>query len=139
MNHFKRLGIKLLKFISNDYREVISKENRYVCIITNKLMRDRSNELLMHPKFPNFYIKSIGGDIYVKFDYGNNKIKIVNHRYSYDIELCNRITKLLYNNFIKELELKRLELELKYSRNIDNSLRNVLGHLNNKINENKDN
>ena len=104
----------------------ITTEERYLMIIISQLMKRKDSELLTIPYVTKCYIKNDNAKIFITVDFVQNEAFVRNHVFGYDIKLSPRVTVYIYDKFIKEVEIRRNEMENEYRNNVQNSLHSVV-------------
>lgn len=104
----------------------ITTEERYLMIIISQLMKRKDSELLTIPYVTKCYIKNDNAKIFITVDFVQNEAFVRNHVFGYDIKLSPRVTVYIYDKFIKEVEIRRNEMENEYRSNVQNSLHSVV-------------
>lgn len=127
---FQKVAIKLIK-ASNKTDEPKHSEYEFEClaICKNLILKDKT-KLLISPISGKRYIKSDDSQIFIIID--NRQITIVNHNYSYTIELTYNAFDRLSKAFDNEVEKRRQIMESEIRSNVKHSLTNIY---NNIINE----
>ena len=102
---FQKVGIKLIR-ASNKSDEPKHTEFEFECLsICKNLIHKEKSKLLISPISGKRYIKSDDSQIFIIID--NRKITIVNHNYSYNIDLNTKGFERLLKIFDNEVETRR--------------------------------
>lgn len=121
------IAIKWLRlFETKETREpsAYEKECFYVC---KALINQADSVLLMSPISGKRYIKSEDDQIFIIIE--ENQITIVNHNYSYNIDLWGTALTRISNMFDIEVEKRRAAMETEIRSNVKHSLSNIYKNL----------
>jgi hypothetical protein len=124
---FQFIAIKWLRlFETKKTREPsdYEKECFYVC---KALINQEDSVLLMSPISGKRYIKSEDDQIFIIIE--ENQITIVNHNYSYNIDLWGTVLTRISNVFDIEVEKRRASMETEIRSNVKHSLSNIYKNL----------
>lgn len=128
---FQRLTLKLYK-LGNQTDEPKKGEFEYECMVICKtLINKEDTELLMSPISKKRYIHSNDKQVFIIIEY--RQITIVNHNYSYTIDMTIKSFDRLSHMFDNEVERRRQLMEEEIRSNVKHSLTNIY---NNILNEN---
>jgi hypothetical protein len=120
---FQKVGLKILR-ASNQSNEPKHSEFEYECLaICKNLIHKEKSKLLISPISGKRYIKSEDNQIFVIMD--NGKITIVNHHYSYNIDLTYKAYDRLLKTFDNQVEIRRQVMEDEIRSNVKHSLTNI--------------
>jgi hypothetical protein len=126
---FQKVGITFIKK-TTPKEEYVKSEYEYECIgICKNLINKESTKLLISPISGKRYIKSYDDQIFIIMD--KRVITIVNHNYSYTIELTPKTSDRLYNSFDNEVESRRKKMEDEIRSNVKHSLSNIFKNITN--------
>lgn len=126
---FQKVGIKIIR-ASNKTDEPKHTEFEFECIsICKNLIHKEKSKLLISPISGKRYIKSEDNQIFIIID--NRKITIVNHNYSYNIELNTKAFDRLIRIFDNEVEIRRQIMENEIRSNVKHSLSNIYKNITN--------
>ena len=103
--------------------EKISDYERESLAICAKLIHDEENVLLLSPISGKRYIKSDKAQVFVIIE--NGLITIVNHQYSYNIDLWGKAMERIIRLFDVEVEKRRTQMENEIRSNVKHSLSNI--------------
>ena len=95
--------------------------------ICKKLIDKRTTTLLISPISGKRYIKSDDNQLFIIIE--NNRMTIVNHQYSYNINIWNKTYDLISNAFDIEVEKRREKMETEIRSNVKHSLSNIYKNL----------
>jgi len=122
----QRIALKIIK-VSNK-GDLTKSDYQYECLaICKNLMHKEKTKLLTSPISGKRYINSDDKQIYIIID--NRQITIVNHNYSYTIELTYNAFERLSKVFDNEVELRRQEMEKEIRSNVKHSLKNIYNNI----------
>ena len=129
---FQRISLKLYK--SMKVKDESPKSGyEYECVsICKSLIENQKTKLLISPISKKRYINSHDKQIFIIMD--NGDLTIVNHMYSYTIELNYKSYERLAHMFGHEVEKRRQEMENEIRSNVKHSLSNIYQNI---LNENK--
>lgn len=122
----RKIRMWLRRMFDPKHSTKITTEERYLMIIISQLMKRKDSELLTIPYVTKCYIKSDNAKIFITVDFVQNEAFVRNHVFGYDIKLSPRVTVYIYDKFIKEVEIRRNEMENEYRSNVQNSLHSVV-------------
>lgn len=129
----QKVAIKYIKYFSLDKEFKHGDfENEGLSICKNLISREDS-KLLISPISQKRYIKNDHKRIFIIFE-PNRTLTIVNHQYSYTIDLHPKACERLIHIFDNEVENRRSAMELEIKSNVKHSLSNIYKSL---INEEK--
>lgn len=114
--YFFRLGANKESEPTNEYE----KECFAIC---SRLVHDPENTLLMSPISGKRYIRGDNDQIFVIMEKG--LITIVNHQYSYNINLWGKAYERIERLFDLEIEKRRTAMEEEIKSNVKHSLSNI--------------
>lgn len=122
----RKIRMWLRRMFDPKHSTKITTEERYLMIIISQLMKRKDSELLTIPYVTKCYIKNDNAKIFITVDFVQNEAFVRNHVFGYDIKLSPRVTVYIYDKFIKEVEIRRNEMENEYRSNVQNSLHSVV-------------
>ena len=129
---FQRISLKLYKLMK--VKDESPKSGyEYECVsISKSLINNQKTKLLISPISKKRYIHSHDKQIFIIMD--NGDLTIVNHMYSYTIQLNFKSYDRLAHMFDHEVEKRRQEMESEIKSNVKHSLSNIYQNI---LNENK--
>jgi hypothetical protein len=120
---YKRARVRFENYIKGRY-QMNMKQSKAFNIV--KLLLTKSNiEVLIAPKSGERYIHY--EDIFVTIY--DERIEIINHKYSYDIAFPKDVIEDLTKRFNRRTEMERLKMKREITKNINNSLTHLLDEL----------
>ena len=120
----QKIAIKYFRFFSLDEQfEHGDFENEGLSICKNLISREDS-KLLISPISKKRYIKNDQKRIFIIFE-PNRTLTIVNHQYSYTIDLHPKACERLIHIFDNEVESRRSAMEKEIKSNVKHSLSNI--------------
>jgi hypothetical protein len=123
----QKLGIFLLRSLST--KEEIYHAEREASSICRYLLKDPDSEVLSSPLSQKFYLKSDKKRMLLVLDsYG---ISIVNHVYGYNVQLSKKMHQIIEDEFLAEIDSRRVKMEEEYKSNIKHSLQYIAKSLKN--------
>lgn len=128
IRRFKLRVSKLFK--CRDFTPLTSEERNLVIVVAH-LLANKDTDLLMHPDLHTFYIKSDVNGLFVIINFYNKTSCVINHVFGYDIKMSDRVSNYIRGMYIREVEVRRREMEKEYRNNIQHSLKNVINTIHN--------
>ena len=133
MHKVKRMvqyvALKTLKTMNNhqDKHQEHSDYEKECIAICKALIHKEDSTLLMSPISNKRYIKSGDEQLFIIID--RQQITIVNHQYSYNIDIWGKPLQRIVHNFDIEMEKRREEMEMEIRSNVKHSLTNIANAL----------
>lgn len=127
---FQKVTLKIIRVMNPHIPERGEYEKESLSICKNLITKDTS-KLLISPISGKRYIKNDEKKIFIIIE--NRTLTIVNHNYSYNIDLSVKSYDRLTTIFDNEVEKRRQKMEDEIRSNVKHSLTNIY---NNIINEN---
>ncbi len=127
---FQRVAIKATRMMNPDV-EGRDKDNFNVeaFAICKRLISKRETTLLISPISGKRYIKSDDNQLFIIIE--NNRMTIVNHQYSYNINIEGKAYYRIIKAFDTEVEQRRELMEKEIRSNVKHSLSNIYEKLTN--------
>ena len=126
---FQRAGITFVRKTTQK-EDYVKSEYEYECIgICKNLINKEKSKLLISPISGKRYIKNDEDQIFIIMD--NRTITIVNHNYSYTIDLTPKTSDRLNLSFDNEVETRRKKMEDEIRSNVKHSLSNIFKNITN--------
>ena len=121
----KKTGLKVARLMDpekmqDENKKDFDKESFSIC---KKLISKKESTLLVSPISGKRYIKSDDNNIYVIID--RNMVTIVNHSYSYNIQLDMHGYNRIVTVFDSEVERRRDKMEEEIRSNVKHSLEQI--------------
>jgi len=134
MHKAKRLVQKLalitLKAAKNKATQQDKSEYEKECIsVCKALIHKEASVLLLSPISGKRYIKSHDEQLFIIIE--SNLITIVNHQYSYNINIWGKPLETIIRMFDIEVEKRREAMEMEIRSNVKHSLANIFKNLSN--------
>lgn len=126
----KRIGIKALRIMDPEKLPNNDEQNAYVMetfSICKRLMSKEDTTLLMSPISGKRYINSADKQIYIIIE--PRMVTLVNHSYSYNIELTSPTFSKIARIFDAEVENRREAMEKEIRSNVKHSLSQIYKNL----------
>ena len=118
------LAIKSMRLMSSKTEEQEHSEYEKECIaIVKALILQEDSVLLMSPISNKRFIKSDESRLFIIIE--NHMITIVNHSYSYNIDVWGKAMQRIINMFDVEVEKRRTAMEMEIRSNVKHSLSNI--------------
>ena len=128
---FQLVALKSMKALNSSQKEQEThSEYEKECIAVCKaLMHKEDSTLLMSPISGKRYIKSHDDQLFIIID--KQQVTIVNHQYSYTIDIWGKPLERIVKNFDVEVEKRREIMETEIRSNVKHSLSNIYNTLSN--------
>jgi len=125
---FQRIAIKATRLMNPDIG-VGNKENFNIEVfsICKCLISNQETILLISPISGKRYIRSDQSQLFIIIE--NHQITIVNHHYSYNIDIAGRSYERIAQIFDAEVEKRREQMEIEIKANVKHSLSNIYKNL----------
>lgn len=129
MNHkIKRviqlIALKALRTLNQKPKDQDHSEYEKECIsIVKALILQEDSVLLMSPLSGKRFIKSDVNQLFIIIE--DRTITIVNHQYSYNINVWGKTLERIVNMFDVEVEKRRTLMEMEIRSNVKHSLSNI--------------
>jgi len=122
---FQLIALKSLKALnaSQKSQEVHSEYEKECIAVCKALMHKEDSTLLMSPISGKRYIKSHDEQLFIIID--QHQVTIVNHQYSYTIDIWGKPLERIIKNFDLEVEQRREIMEMEIRSNVKHSLSNI--------------
>lgn len=127
---FQKSFVLFQRYSNKDSRSKHSDYERECLAICKYLIIKQSSILLISPISNKRYIKSDDKNLFIIIEY--NQMTIVNHSYSYTIDIFGKPFERLSKLFDQEVEKRRQEMENEIKSNVKHSLSNIYETLLNK-------
>lgn len=124
---FQSLAIKWLRFFENKETREPSAYEKECIAVCKALINHEDSVLLISPISGKRYIKSEDDQIFIIIE--DNQITIVNHNYSYNIDIWGNALDRISNMFDVEVEKRRDTMESEIRSNVKHSLSNIYKNL----------
>jgi hypothetical protein len=125
---FQRIAIKATRLMNPDIGAG-NKENFNIEVfsICKCLISNQETILLISPISGKRYIRSDQKQLFIIIE--NHQITIVNHHYSYNIDIAGRSYERIAQIFDAEVEKRREQMETEIKANVKHSLSNIYKNL----------
>jgi hypothetical protein len=127
---FQRTAIKATRMmnpgIEGRYNEDFNVEAFAIC---KRLISKRETTLLISPISGKRYIKSDDSQLFIIIE--SHQMTIVNHQYSYNIDIAGKAHERIAQVFDAEVERRREQMETEIRSNVKHSLSNIYKSLSN--------
>ena len=125
---FQRIAIKATRLMNPDIGSG-NKENFNIEVfsICKYLISNQETILLISPISGKRYIRSDQSQLFIIIE--NHQITIVNHHYSYNIDIAGRSYERIAQIFDAEVEKRREQMETEIKANVKHSLSNIYKNL----------
>jgi len=125
---FQRTAIKSIRLMSPDFsdknKENFNAESFAIC---KRLISKRETTLLISPISGKRYIKSDDNQLFIIIE--SHQMTIVNHQYSYNIDIHGKGFERIAQIFDAEVESRREKMEAEIRSNVKHSLSNIYKNL----------
>ena len=128
MNHKVRrwiqsIAIKSMRLMSKGNDQEHSEYEKECISIVKALILQEDSVLLMSPISNKRFIKSDENQLFIIIE--AHTITIVNHNYSYNINVWGKTLQRIVNMFDVEVEKRRTAMEMEIRSNVKHSLSNI--------------
>lgn len=129
MNHkirrwMQSIAVKSMRLLASKTAEQEHSEYEKECIaIVKALILQEDSVLLMSPISNKRFIKSDDSQLFIIIE--NHMITIVNHNYSYNIDVWGKAMQRIVSMFDVEVEKRRTAMEMEIRSNVKHSLSNI--------------
>lgn len=123
----KKIGIKIYKLFKRNKRKDVSENEIKAAAICRKLINHPLSKFLIAPVSNKRYIRNEKLRMFIVIS--DNKIRIVNHVYSYDIVIIESEYQRLEKMFDNKVESMRLKFEEEINSQIEVSLTTIIKKL----------
>jgi hypothetical protein len=123
----KKIGIKIYKLFKRNKRKDVSENEIKAAAICRKLINHPLSKFLIAPLSKKRYIRNEKLRMFIVIS--DNKIRIVNHVYSYDIVIIESEYQRLEKMFDNKVESMRLKFEEEINSQIEVSLTTIIKKL----------
>lgn len=130
MHRFKRLSqllaLRITKALDPTTIKSANFDNseREASSVFKKMIKLSNSELLISPLLNKQYVKNEDNRILIILD--QTELTVINHVFGYNINLSPKTYKNLYNAFIREVEIRRNEMEASFRNNVKHSLKTLI-------------
>lgn len=124
---FQKVAIKWIRTLTPKEKIEHSAYEKECISICKELISREDSLLLMSPISGKRYIKSDDDQIFVIIE--SNQITIVNHQYSYNIDIWGKALIRISEMFDREVEKRREEMETEIRSNVKHSLSSIYNNL----------
>ena len=126
----QKVALKTLKVTQAKPNQHEKSEYEKECIsVCKALIHKESSVLLLSPLSGKRYIKSHDEQLFIIIE--SSLITIVNHQYSYNINIWGKALDNIVRNFDIEVEKRREAMEMEIRSNVKHSLANIFKNLSN--------
>jgi hypothetical protein len=130
--YFQRIGIKITKATRLEEKKVTTGEREAIGIL-NRIVKDPEVDLLTCPNTEKYYVKCNKKNMLIVI--GKREINIINHVYSYTVQLCEKSENIIKDIFLDEVEKRRKIMEKEFTESVTFSLKKIYNNLNKIENE----
>jgi len=124
----QKLALITLKAAKNKATQQDKSEYEKECIsVCRALIHKEASVLLLSPISGKRYIKSHDEQLFIIIE--SNLITIVNHQYSYNINIWGKPLETIIRMFDIEVEKRREAMEMEIRSNVKHSLANIFKNL----------
>jgi hypothetical protein len=123
----QKTALKLFKVINPKHDIPFNEYEKESISICKELIHQENSILLISPLSGKRYIESHDSQLFVIIEL--KQLTIVNHQYSYNINIWNKTYDLISNIFDVEVEKRRDKMENEIRSNVKHSLSNIYKNL----------
>jgi len=122
---FQLIALKSMRALNASQKnsETHSEYEKECIAVCKALMHKEDSTLLMSPISGKRYIKSYDDQLFIIID--QHQVTIVNHQYSYTIDIWGKPLERIVKNFDVEVEKRRELMEIEIRSNVKHSLSNI--------------
>jgi hypothetical protein len=124
---FQRTAIKTFRLLNPNIDKHASDYDHEAFSIAKRLISKRETTLLISPISGKRYIKSDDNQLFIIIE--SHQMTIVNHQYSYNIDVAGKSFEKLSQVFDAEVEKRRENMEAEIRSNVKHSLSNIYKNL----------
>mgnify|MGYP003349849815 FL=1 len=126
---FQKVYISLSRYGTTQSHRKHNEYEKECVVICKVLINKRNTALLISPISNKRYIKSDDSQIFIIIE--SHQMTIVNHSYSYTIDIFGKTFERLSKMFDEEVEKRRNEMEREIRSNVKHSLTNIYENITN--------
>jgi hypothetical protein len=127
---FQKLSLKLTTSLAgNKEKRAISEHGKECTAVCSKLLKNPNSLLLISPISGKRYIKSDENHLFIIIEANSQRLTMVNHQYSYNIDIYGRAYERITKMFDEEVERRREEMEYEIRSNVKHSLDSIYKNL----------
>lgn len=124
---FQRTAIKTFRLMNPNIDKHASDYDHEAFSIAKRLISKRETILLISPISRKRYIKSDDNQLFIIIE--SHQMTIVNHQYSYNIDIAGKSFEKISQVFDAEVEKRRENMEAEIRSNVKHSLSNIYKNL----------
>jgi hypothetical protein len=125
---FQRVAIRATRMMNPDVEGRYNNDfNVEAFAICKRLISKRETTLLISPISGKRYIKSDDNQLFIIIEF--HQMTIVNHQYSYNIDIAGKAHERIAQVFDAEVERRREQMEIEIRSNVKHSLSNIYKNL----------
>ena len=123
----QRIAIKTIRLMNPNIDRHASDYDHEAFSISKRLISKQETTLLISPISGKRYIKSDDNQLFIIIE--SHQITIVNHKYSYNIDIAGKSFEKISQVFDAEVEKRREQMEADIRSNVKHSLSNIYKNL----------
>jgi len=125
--YIQRVAIKTIRLMNPNIDKHASDYDNEAFSIAKRLISKRETVLLISPISGKRYIKSDDNQLFIIIE--SHQMTIVNHQYSYNIDIAGKSFEKISQVFDAEVEKRREDMEAEIRSNVKHSLSNIYKNL----------
>ena len=120
---FQRVAIKSIRLMNPNIDRKVTEYDNEAFSICKRLTSKPESILLISPISGKRYIKSDDNQLFIIIE--SHQMTIVNHQYSYNIDIAGKAYEKISQVFDSEVERRREKMEAEIRANVKHSLSNI--------------
>ena len=120
---FQRVAIKSIRLMNPNIDRKVTEYDNESFSICKRLTSKPESTLLISPISGKRYIKSDDNQLFIIIE--SHQMTIVNHQYSYNIDIAGKAYEKISQVFDSEVERRREKMEAEIRANVKHSLSNI--------------
>jgi hypothetical protein len=129
----QKVAIRIIRSLDSTSRKTNTSDTseREAANVFRKMIKLPHSELLISPLLNKHYVKNDDSNILIIMD--QSELTVINHVFGYNIHLSPKTYKVLYEAFVREVEIRRNEMEESFRTNVKHSLKTLITKIDEQI------
>jgi Holliday junction resolvasome RuvABC DNA-binding subunit len=129
----QKVAIRIIRSLDSTSRKTNTSDTseREAANVFRKMIKLPHSELLISPLLNKHYVKNDDSNILIIMD--QSELTVINHVFGYNIHLSPKTYKVLYDAFVREVEIRRNEMEESFRTNVKHSLKTLITKIDEQI------
>ncbi len=129
----QRVAIRIIRSLDSTSRKTNTYDTseREAANVFRKMIKLPHSELLISPLLNKHYVKNDDSNILIIMD--QTELTVINHVFGYNIQLSPKTYNVLYEAFVREVEIRRNEMEESFRTNVKHSLKTLITKIDEQI------